>query len=458
MKKHRELPEVEPVRLKPVFGIRPGVYLFVLYTIIIVLCIFLVCFLPGIVKGGRFVHFSFPVSDAGLEIDGVYQGAADYQYFVPSGTHTVKVSKADQTLSEQRISVDHPLFLTWLIHYQQDASIALGKVSDQAKQAVLRFDLQEIARYSTVKDYDLVTVYPPLYANLVRDMQALGIDDSDALDLAAQFIGSKEMLDEAGSLHVSSPLFQAALDAARAGDGQVGLRASNIDITGKRTSLDAGLFTQAGISYPNATFVMGDRSTDKSSAGIQVTTGPFTIATTPVTQYQWALFMQAHPEWSKSAVHDDAYLAGVDPSVLVPTSTAVTGVSAKAADAFCAWLSEETGKQVFLPSEAQWSLAAMASRSRASQKSLEYVDDGSDTATGMLGTIWQITSTPYIPLARLTDYAKVQALAERYQVSNDRVVKGGLMAGKQSSRNTVGAIRVDDASELVGFRIAWMDN
>ena len=81
-----------------------------------------------------------------------------------------------------------------------------------------------------------------------------------------------------------------------------------------------------------------------------------------------------------------------------------------------------------------------------------------DTATGMLGTIWQITSTPYIPLARLTDYAKVQALAERYQVSNDRVVKGGLMAGKQSSRNTVGAIRVDDASELVGFRIAWMDN
>ena len=72
--------------------------------------------------------------------------------------------------------------------------------------------MQEIARYSTVKDYDLVTVYPPLYANLVRDMQALGIDDSDALDLAAQFIGSKEMLDEAGSLHVSSPLFQAALD------------------------------------------------------------------------------------------------------------------------------------------------------------------------------------------------------------------------------------------------------
>ncbi len=457
MKKRRELPQVEPVRLKPVFGIRPGVYLLVLYTIIILLCIFLVCFLPGIVKGGKYVSFSFPVSDAGLEIDGVYQGVADYQYFVPSGTHTVKVTKADQTLSEQSIAVGHPLFLTWLIHYHQDAPIALGPVSDQAKQAVLRFDLQEIARYSTVTDYDPVTVYPPLYANLSRDMQALGIDDGDALDLAAQFIGSREMLDEAGSLQVSTPLFTAALDAAKARDGQVGLRSSNIDVTGRRTTLDAGVFTQSGIAYPEATFVMGDRSTDKSSAGIQVTTEPFSIATTPVTQYQWALFMQAHPEWAKGAAGDDAYLAGQNPSVLVPSSTAVTGVSAKAADAFCAWLSEITGKQVFLPSEAQWSLAAMASRNRASQKDLVYVDDGSDTATGMLGTIWQITSTPYIPLARLTDYEKVQALADRYQISNDRVVKGGLMAGKQSSRNTVGTIRVDDASELVGFRIAWMD-
>ncbi|MDD7201384.1 MAG: SUMF1/EgtB/PvdO family nonheme iron enzyme [Sphaerochaetaceae bacterium] len=428
-----------------------------MYTIIIVLCVFLVCFLPGIVKGGEFVNFSFPVSDAGLEIDGVYQGVADYQYFVPSGNHTVKVTKADQTLSEQSISVGHPLFLTWLIHYHQDNPLPLDQVSEQAKQAVLRFDLQEIARYSTVTDYDPVSVYPPLYSNLARDMRALGIDDSDALDLAAQYIGSKEMLDEASSLQVSTPLFSAALDAAKASDGQAGLRSSNIDITGKRTTLDAGLFTQSGISYPEASFVMGDRSGDKSSAGIQVTTEPFSIATTPVTQYQWALFMQAHPEWEKSAVGDDAYLAGQNPSVLVPSSTAVTGVSAKAADAFCTWLSEITGKQVFLPSETQWSLAAMASRNRASQKDLEYVDDGSDTATGMLGTIWQLTSTPYIPLARLTDYGKVMALEERYQVSNDRIVKGGLMAGTQSGRNTVGTIRVDDASGLVGFRIAWMD-
>lgn len=429
-----------------------------MYIAILLLAVFLTCFLPGIVKPGKYVNFSHPVSDAGLEIDGVYQGTADYQYFVSSGSHQVRVTKADQTLSEQTIKVGHPLFLTWLIHYHQDEPIALGPVSKEAKQAILRFDLEEIVRYSTIRDYDLVTVYPPLFANLARDMQALGIQDEDALDLAAQFIGSPQMREDAASLGITSLLFAKAFAHASEKDAPTGLVSRNTDVNGKRVVLDAGIFTQSGISYPEATFIMGDRSTDIAQSGIQVTTEPFVIATTPVTQYQWALFMEDCPQWRKSAVQDAAYLAGQNPSTNAQSDMAVTGISVKAAEAFCAWLSEKTGKTVFLPSEAQWSLAAMASRNRPSQKDLRYVDEGSNTATGMLGPLWQLTSTLFIPLARATDYAQVQKLAEKYQISGDHVIKGGLIKGTQSNRNTVGTIREDDASELVGFRIAWMDN
>lgn len=470
MRKKKQLPQVEPVRLKPVLGIRPGVYLLVLYSVILFLAIFLVGFLPGIVRGGRYVDFSSPLSDAGLYVDGTYQGSADYQYFIPSGTHEVEVRKADIVTGKRSLTVDHPVFLTWLFHRTMPCPVSLGQLSEQDKRTIIAFDLQEIVRYSSVRTWDNVTPYPDLFTHLARDVEALDGDRS-AYTLAAHFITSKEMLDDAEKIPSNDPLCKSALEAAQTlfGDGAshptVGLRRQNADVETRRTSLDAGVFSQPGIAFPAATFTMG-REVEEIwpsivEAGVSVTTEPFAIATTPVTMYQWACFLEAHPEWAKAADPegaDSSYLAGEEPSTTYPNDRTVVWVSRKAGKAFCSWLSDLTGKNVYLPTEAEWTLAAMAARDKGFSRATRIKDDGSDTPSGMLGGYWELTSTPFIPLARATDYAAVQALADSWNDEYDGIVKGGSADSRDATRDTVGAVAGDATSDTIALRIAWKES
>lgn len=468
MKKKAKLPEVEPVRLKPVFGIKPGLYLLIIYIIIFLILLFLIGFLPGIVRGGRYVHFTSPLPSSGLEIDGVYQGSADYQYFVPSGKHKLVVKKADQVVSESDLVVDHPVFFTWLVHRRQDCVLPLGTLRQESKDAIIRFDLEEIERYSLESGYDMVDVYPPLFANLAKDVEALGYDE-EVFGLAANYITSKEMLDDAMTITSDDPLFAKTLSLAKtiidgSSGGKSGLQSANIDLKGKRTTLSSGNFIQDGITYPEAEFVMGDRVDSRypevEEAGVSIHTKSFTIATTEVSQFQWALFMAENPQWAKQAKNtsvDEYYLAGLEPSVDYPSLKPVYGVSPRAAEAFCKWLSEKTGKDVFLPGEAEWTLSAMQARGKAYSRTTSGGDDGTDSPSGMMGSVWELTSSPYIPLSRVTDYQLVLDLAAKYGIKNPYIAKGGASDSQNVDRNTIGVLRAEECSETVGFRIAWRD-
>jgi len=470
MKHPKELPEVEPVVLKPVFGIKPGIYLLVIYTIIILLVLFLIGFLPGIVKGGRYVTFQSVLSGSGIEVDGTYLGSADYQYFIESGEHEIIVRKADVIVTKETLKIDHPLFFTWLVHRTKKVGLPLGELTAEEKRKILAFDLEEIVRYSAITEYDKVTVYPPLFENLRKDNEALK-GNEDILSLAANFITSGTMYDEAEQ---TVPETEAAMQAAKAlfaegnGQKQFGEKARQTTVKGKRTTLK-GPFEQDGIAYEAHDFVMGDTAMniypDTNEAGVDVHTESFAIATTPVSQYQWALFMEANPSWAKDkkdtllqeSKTDDSYLAGISPTSSFSGARPVTNISWNAAEAFCSWLSKETGKEIFLPSEAEWTLAAMSAGDKTQEKTMSIADDLSDSPSGMLGGVWEMTSTPYIPLARLTDYDGVHKEFASYGIASDIIVKGGSYLTKGITKESVGAITQDACGEAIGFRIAWKE-
>ncbi len=85
--------EEDIVKLKPIFGVHPGKYLTVLYAVILALILFILLFLPGIIKPGSVYLFSSAPSGARVMIDGEYQGATPCRVFVPGGSHELVIER-----------------------------------------------------------------------------------------------------------------------------------------------------------------------------------------------------------------------------------------------------------------------------------------------------------------------------------------------------------------------------
>jgi hypothetical protein len=84
-------PETEDiVKLKPIMGIRPGVYLSVLYSIILLVVLFLTLIFPGLKNPGAELALVTEPQGAALRVDGVYMGTARDNIFVSKGAHTLE--------------------------------------------------------------------------------------------------------------------------------------------------------------------------------------------------------------------------------------------------------------------------------------------------------------------------------------------------------------------------------
>ncbi|MDR0909777.1 MAG: PEGA domain-containing protein [Spirochaetaceae bacterium] len=83
------LPEDE-VRLKPILGLRPGVYLFGFYCFLFVLLLFFVLVCPGLVQSGNYLSCNSEPAGAAVRIDDVYRGTTPCEFFVAKGEHSIE--------------------------------------------------------------------------------------------------------------------------------------------------------------------------------------------------------------------------------------------------------------------------------------------------------------------------------------------------------------------------------
>lgn len=105
------------------------------------------------------------------------------------------------------------------------------------------------------------------------------------------------------------------------------------------------------ILLPGGTFTMGrdDRRKDEAPAHV-VTIEPFRAAVSPVTNAEYARFVAATGHPAPRFFDDGRFNAPAQP---------VVGVSWDNAVAYCAWLTERTGRRVRLPTEAEREFAAL---------------------------------------------------------------------------------------------------
>ncbi|MBV7339774.1 SUMF1/EgtB/PvdO family nonheme iron enzyme [Chloroflexi bacterium TSY] len=105
------------------------------------------------------------------------------------------------------------------------------------------------------------------------------------------------------------------------------------------------------ISIPSGSFWMGSEAYEQEQPLHQLHLGSFQIAKVPITNAQYQLFIQDTCRTAPEHWEDDQPPRGLE-------CHPVARVTWHDAIAYCEWLSKKTGKQITLPSEAQWERAA----------------------------------------------------------------------------------------------------
>ena len=474
MKKKKELPQVEPVKIKPLFGMKPGLWLTIAYALAILLILFLVGVLPDLINGSKRVTFTSAAYNAAVYIDDEYAGGTPFTKRVESGTHNVVYKVNDCEIDSFTLKVGHPFFFNWLFPRTQQVESS-ATLTQEAFTALSKELLEDANLYSAILEYDDVHRYSPIFTTYAKCIKGSSYESqTQAFETALLFISTQEMYDDAKeALEILG--LNITLDASKLfeeSSSTIGIaHDENQTVTAKATTLDAGVFTISGFNIPETTFSNGNEVEctypQVKEAGQEVTVQSFNVSGLCITENQWAYFVNENPDWSLSnkdnlieqGLVDDYYLDGVTLSMTVASNKPVKNISWYAAEAFCSWLSEKTGKNVSLPTENQWIAATLSDTEGGFQKSLmPSVNENCPSA--LLGGLWEFTSTPYIPLSRLVSASQSNqavSVLESLDVQASMIVKGGSYVNVASEVNayTVGTAYRSLCSDFTGFRVVW---
>jgi len=412
MRKKEELPKVEPVQLKSLFGMKPGLWLTILYALILVLFIFFAGILPDLVHGFERVSFTSASYNAAVYVDSQYAGGTPFTVKIPSGEHTVVYKINGVEIDRMEVSVGKPVFFNWLFPRTMKVSSS-ATLNQLAYSELTREFFSDLASYSAITSYDSVNICPPLYTDYVKTVLPSGFFDKELFFLSMMFATSEEMVSDAKEALALAGLSYDFSKLVRLSESSVSSGSS-----ASKAVLDAG-----SIKVDGWKITLSDGSV-------------FNIAETEVSEALWAEY-----KGTSSAV------SSVRP---------IRNISYNDAVDFCAWLSKLSGKNVRLPSEEEW--VAAAKFSNDGYQSLLVSLSDAEGPHAMFGGVWEMTDTYFVPLSSgSSDYRTLQSLLKGLGCDCEIVVKGGSHINSASVINalTRGAWPVNLGSEYTGFRIVW---
>lgn len=447
--------KIERVELKPFMGMEPGLYLTLLYLIIIVIVLFLVGFLPGIIKSGKRITFISASEPVIVKVDGRYVGSAPITTFLAAGEHKVEYYYEGVATRAEMIKVGKPIFFSWLFPRKENYHLKPLISDNTTFRKYLEAMYREVVSWSAVTDFDERYHRPPLFGQVAATTITLPFKGYEG-DLEEFFLSSL--------VHMSSSVmledFNSALEVLSANGFNSAKITEYSDQVNSLFKSNGGVFIRS--ETHEAVPVGAEALLENGKFSLKgYRYSDFFLAETTISEYLYALFIESNPYWAKGneaqlvadGVADENYLKGVYPTVTLESNRPIRNISYYAAEAFTQWLSKESGKHVTLPTEAQWEKGA------ASVRALPYVKNLSlftpqEAPFAMFGGYWEMTSTNWEPLAYLLNFH--DAWQGPY---NDIVVKGGSILNDPADINltSAGVIERDSCLEYVSFRVIWTD-
>jgi hypothetical protein len=478
------LPE-DQVRLKPILGIRPGVYLTGLYALILLGILFFLLLYPGITNPGSLLILNSEPQGAAVRVDGVTLGTTPCELFVPKGDRLVEWVLPGFTPVRQEKAIPGRVFASRFFPRRIPASVTLeppnppeALVSAAAEYARWAFTGEPTAAYQIPQDLSEAAyrIGPAAAAD-----PAIREDAREVLKASARFALTKaalrdllrsQFLIHSGGLSPSpitlsgtaayileylsrnenAALWLAEIlpaESLRHLEGSPWYReaVSAADLLSQEA---AGARAQ-GIP-PGETLSLGRINFRRIPGGNFIQSGAFPhrlklesfyIADTGVKAEEWERFLSANPRWKREnsgalieqGLVSPAYLDG--PLTLPFPNTGVPGVSWFAAQAYCEWLTQSlpaslAGWEVRLPREAEWEYAAP----------LFFAEDPP--------LFWEWCADPYVPL----NYLKADPAAIGAVSSPERSLRGGSWINPPGSVGieTRASLAPATSSPFVSFR------
>ena len=441
------------VRLKPVLGIRPGVYLAIAYFAAALLILYLILLHPGITRPGSMVVFtSFP-SGAALRVDDVYAGTSPCAVFVEKGEHLMEAVLPGFDTSREKCTVYGRVFASKIFPLRHTLNFVLRE--SQPLQALTMAAL-DYANWSfagePVASWQIpLSLSDGVYRTCVSGVAAANSDSiGGIIKAAARFAVTRASLRDlvranafaAGTGIPPSPLrfCQAAAEMVKFledNHGSASWLADTLPADSASVLIASAWYQNQLASFAEITAreVLGEKPGDNPgsvfpsgqirvngllfngiSGGNLVQSEPFPhevpvdsflICAAAVPAPAYADFLDANPQWKqdnrgeliKNNLVNSEYLADYSAigSAGSRVASGITSVSWFAAQAFCEWLTGKLpvsfrGWEVRLPAEAEWEYAAKTSRKYNSSIFIQ------ENATSY-GGIWEWCHEPYAPLS-----------------------------------------------------------
>jgi hypothetical protein len=387
--------KTDQVKLPHIMGIRPGIYLTILYSIILLTLLFLLLILPGLRNPGAMLQVKTEPAGAAIRIDDTYIGVSGAFFHAPKGLHTIEaVLSGFETESasleipgrifgsfiypirkkiEFQLKTNDPAaafakaaadFAAWSFGPEPTASWQIplvlsegayrigpyavpetGKILESAANfAVTRSALRDLTRAKILLNNAGLSPSPAALAGSISDILVF-LSENPA---SAAWL-SNLLPDESASLIKTSGWYKNEYASEK--------------IIFLYEEPDQGSFNLNGIAFkhiPSGKIITGEGG--RSEQRLSIAVKKFMISENPVQRSVFENFLSENPHWADSFTDYFEEEISVFPSETYNRDI-ITGISWFAANAFCQWLNKQlpasmAGMEVRLSAEIEWEYAA----------------------------------------------------------------------------------------------------
>lgn len=469
MFKKTKLPEVEPVVLKPWHGLRPAYYILALFFLFLLILFFLLCLLPGLVSDRAYVKFDTSLPILGVYEDGRYLGNGySTKLETTAGEHTYTFTYEGIEIGRQTERVKRHYFFTIFSHKSTVIKPVLT-YTDEVRNRAVEVSAEDIASFSGITDFSASAVYPQIMEKFAQTAAEMKISDVKDIWLYSilhitsktmydDYVKAEAVLEKAGiTYETEESRIVGNFLVSLYSDGNNGEITKTDETTEIKVTKDGSFYR-----YDGGTVTLGKSTTTEYPQSDYIpqtlTYSSFSIASNLITENEYAQFVEANPEWSRDNLNelvseglvDSNYLKNI--TLSSRSSRPVRSISWYAAEAYAEWKSAKDGVEYSLPTYTEWTVAALSAEDKDYVTSIVFVENNSSTPTGLMGQLWDMTESVYIPLMRLVDSETLSSLETLFPY-DDIIVAGGSYVNENISIEDIGTVHKYSCSEFNGFRL-----